>query len=73
MKMYWLDGQLKVEVKDDGVGKDKSSQEQTKKRTRGGGRGLPGMQKRAELIGAMITTEPVDKGTLFVVSYPFKK
>src|SRR6187431_2606226 len=59
MKMYWLDSQLKVEVKDDGVGKDKSSQEQSKKRTRAGGRGLPGMRKRAELIGAMITTEPV--------------
>jgi len=72
LKMYWLDTQLKVEVKDDGVGKDKSAQEKSVKSRRSGGRGLPGMRKRAELIGATITTEPVDKGTLFVVSYPFK-
>jgi two-component system sensor histidine kinase DegS len=72
LKMYWLDTQLKVEVKDDGVGKEKSAQEKSIK-VRRGGRGLPGMKKRAELIGATITTEPVDKGTLFVVSYPFKK
>lgn len=71
LKMYWLDSQLKVEVKDDGVGKEKTA-EKNEKRKRGG-RGLPGMQKRAEIIGATITSEPVEKGTLFVVSYPFKK
>jgi two-component system NarL family sensor kinase len=73
LKMYWLDTQLKVEVKDDGVGRDKAAQDRSEKNRRGGGKGLPGMKKRAELIGAMITTEPVEKGTLFVVSYPFKK
>jgi signal transduction histidine kinase len=73
LKMYWLDAQLKVEVKDDGVGKDKTAQDRSQKSRRSGGRGLPGMKKRAELIGAMISTEPVEKGTLFVVSYPFKK
>jgi signal transduction histidine kinase len=73
LKMYWLDTQLKVEVKDDGVGRDKTAQDKSDKNRRSGGRGLPGMQKRAKLIGAMITSEPVEKGTLFVVSYPFKK
>lgn len=73
LKMFWLDSQLKVEVKDDGVGKDKAAQDKSEKRRRSGGRGLPGMQKRAGLIGATIATEPVEKGTLFVVSYPFKK
>src|SRR5688572_12311862 len=73
LKMYWLDAQLKVEVKDDGVGRDKAAQDRGEKNRRSGGRGLPGMKKRAELIGAMITTEPVEKGTLFVVAYPFKK
>lgn len=72
LKMYWLDSQLKVEVKDDGVGREKAESEKRQK-IRRGGKGLPGIQKRAELIGATITTEPVDKGTLFVVSYPFKK
>jgi len=72
LKMYWLDSQLKVEVKDDGVGKEKAAADKSQK-IRKGGKGLPGIQKRAELIGATITTEPVDKGTLFVVSYPFKK
>jgi signal transduction histidine kinase len=72
LKMYWLDSLLKVEVKDDGVGREKAAADKSAK-ARKGGRGLPGIQKRAELIGATITTEPVDKGTLFVVSYPFKK
>ena len=72
LKMYWLESQLKVEVKDDGVGREKAAADKSQK-TRRGGKGLPGIQKRAELIGATITTEPVDKGTLFVVSYPFKK
>lgn len=71
LKMYWLDSQLKIEVKDDGVGREKAGEK--KEKGRKGGRGLPGIQKRAGLIGATITTEPVDKGTLFVVSYPFKK
>jgi signal transduction histidine kinase len=72
LKMYWLESLLKVEVKDDGVGREKAAADKSEKNRRGG-RGLPGIQKRAQLIGATITTEPVDKGTLFVVSYPFKK
>jgi signal transduction histidine kinase len=72
LKMYWLESLLKVEVKDDGVGREKAAADKSEK-SRRGGRGLPGIQKRAQLIGATITTEPVDKGTLFVVSYPFKK
>jgi two-component system, NarL family, sensor kinase len=70
MKMYWLDAQVKIEVKDDGIGRDKAASEPKNDR---GGRGLPGIQKRADLIGATITTEPVEKGTLFVVSYVFRK
>jgi two-component system NarL family sensor kinase len=69
MKMYWSESQLKIEVKDDGIGKDKGSSEIKEK----GGKGLPGIKKRAGLIGATITTEPVEKGTLFVVGYVFKK
>jgi len=72
LKMYWLESLLKVEVKDDGVGREKAAADKSIK-SRRGGKGLPGIQKRAQLIGATITTEPVDKGTLFVVSYPFKK
>lgn len=68
MKMYWSDAQVKIEVKDDGIGKERAASEKKEK-----GRGLPGIQKRAELIGATVTTEPVPKGTLFVVAYPFKK
>lgn len=68
MKMYWSDAQVKIEVKDDGIGKERAASEKKEK-----GRGLPGIQKRAELIGATVTTEPVAKGTLFVVAYPFKK
>lgn len=68
MKMYWSEAQVKIEVKDDGIGKERAASEKKEK-----GRGLPGIQKRAELIGATVTTEPVAKGTLFVVAYPFKK
>lgn len=68
MKMYWSDAQVKIEVKDDGIGKERSSSEKKEK----GGRGLTGIQKRAELIGATVVTEPISKGTLFVVAYPFK-
>ena len=67
MKMYWSESQVKIEVKDDGIGKDRASSEKKEK-----GLGLQGIQKRAELIGATVTTEPITKGTLFVVSYPFK-
>ena len=69
MKMYWSDSQVKIEVKDDGIGRERATAERTEKK----GRGLPGIQKRAELIGASVVTEPVTKGTLFVVSYPFRK
>lgn len=68
MKLYWSHDQLKIEVKDDGIGKDKSRQDRKEN-----GRGLPGIQKRAELIGAKVTAEPVAKGTLFVVSTEFTK
>jgi two-component system, NarL family, sensor kinase len=68
MKMYWSHTQVKIEVKDDGIGKDQKTSD--RKET---GRGLPGIQKRAELVGASVVTEPVAKGTLFVVSYAFKK
>lgn len=67
MKMYWSETQLKIEVKDDGIGREKASSDKRDK-----GRGLPGIQKRAELIGATVVTEPITKGTLFVVSYPFR-
>jgi len=67
MKMFWTDAQLKIEVKDDGIGKDKPSGDKS-----GLGKGLPGIQKRAGLIGATVTTAPVAKGTLFIVAYPFK-
>lgn len=63
MKLYWSDEQLKIEVKDDGIGRDKSTPER-----KDSGRGLPGIQKRAELVGAKVTAEPIPKGTLFVVS-----
>ncbi len=49
------------------LGKTKSSTE-----PKGLGKGLPGIQKRAGLIGAAVTTVPVSKGTLFAVSYAFK-
>jgi signal transduction histidine kinase len=68
IKMFWSDTQLKVEIKDDGVGKDKTSPTKVDS-----GRGLVGIQKRAEIIGATVTTEDVLKGTLFIISYPFKK
>jgi two-component system NarL family sensor kinase len=68
MKMYWSNEQLKIEVKDDGIGRSKSREERKEK-----GRGLPGIQKRAELIGAKVTAEPVSKGTLYVVSLGFTK
>jgi two-component system NarL family sensor kinase len=68
MKMYWSQASVKIEVKDDGIGKERSVSERIEK-----GRGLPGIQKRAELIGASVTTEPIAKGTLFIVSYPIKK
>ncbi|MBA4055713.1 MAG: hypothetical protein C0490_13440, partial [Marivirga sp.] len=68
MKMYWSETQVKIEVKDDGIGKDKTLTARNEK-----GRGLPGIQKRAELIGATVVTEPIAKGTLFIVSYIFKK
>jgi signal transduction histidine kinase len=68
IKMFWSDSQLKVEIKDDGVGKDKTLPTKADS-----GRGLIGIQKRAEIIGATVTTEDVSKGTLFIISYPFKK
>ena len=68
MKMYWSDEQLKIEVKDDGIGRTSRWNERKEK-----GRGLPGIQKRAELIGAKVTAEPIAKGTLFVVSLEFTK
>jgi signal transduction histidine kinase len=68
IKMFWSDSQLKVEIKDDGVGRDKTLPTKADS-----GRGLVGIQKRAEIIGATVTTEDVSKGTLFVISYPFKK
>jgi signal transduction histidine kinase len=68
MKLYWTDTQLRIEVKDDGIGKDKPSAER-----KGLGKGLPGIQKRAGLIGASVTTAPIAKGTLFVVECPFMK
>ncbi|HKZ36359.1 MAG TPA: histidine kinase [Chryseolinea sp.] len=68
IKMFWSDTQLKVEIKDDGVGKDKTLPTKADS-----GRGLVGIQKRAEIIGATVTTEDVSKGTLFIISYPFKK
>jgi signal transduction histidine kinase len=68
IKMFWSDTQLKVEIKDDGVGRNKTLPTKADS-----GRGLVGIQKRAEIIGATVTTEDVSKGTLFVISYPFKK
>ncbi len=68
MKMYWSEEQLKIEVKDDGIGKEKSLSDHKEK-----GRGLPGIQKRAELVGAKVTAVPVAKGMLFVVSLAFMK
>lgn len=73
MKMYWSEAQVKIEVKDDGIGKDKAAKPSSEKKEKGMGMGLPGIQKRAELVGASVTTEPIAKGTLFVVSYVFKK
>jgi signal transduction histidine kinase len=68
IKMFWSDSQLKVEIKDDGVGRDKTLPTKADS-----GRGLIGIQKRAEIIGAMVSTEAVSKGTLFIISFPFKK
>lgn len=68
MKMFWSETQVKIEVKDDGIGRDK-----TVGNSKENGRGLPGIQKRAELIGASVSTEPIAKGTLFIVSYHFTK
>jgi signal transduction histidine kinase len=65
--MFWSVNQLKVEIKDDGVGREKALA--TGKSD--SGRGLIGIQKRAEMIGANVTTEEISKGTLFVVSYKF--
>ena len=56
-----------TEIKDDGVGKEKAAAS-GKGDT---GRGLVGIQKRAEIIGATVTTEDIPKGTLFCVSYRF--
>jgi signal transduction histidine kinase len=67
IKMFWSDHQLKVEIKDDGVGKEKAAASGK----RDTGRGLVGIQKRAEIIGAAVTTEDIPKGTLFCVSYKF--
>ena len=67
IKMFWSDKQLKVEIKDDGVGKEKA--EPTGRRDTA--RGLVGIQKRAEIIGASVATEEIPKGTLFIVSYKF--
>lgn len=67
MKIYWSENFVKIEVKDDGVGKERTTGE---KRT---GRGLIGMKRRAELIGATVTNEPIPKGTLFAVTYYFLK
>jgi signal transduction histidine kinase len=65
--MFWTDKQLKIEIKDDGVGREKALAS-----GRGdSGRGLIGIQKRAEIIGASVTTEQIPKGTLFVVSFKF--
>jgi two-component system sensor histidine kinase DegS len=67
IKMFWSEKQLKVEIKDDGVGKEKAAiigKGDT-------GRGLIGIQKRADIIKASVTTEAIPKGTLFVVSYKF--
>jgi two-component system NarL family sensor kinase len=68
MKMFWSETQVKIEVKDDGIRRDKTVVDRKEK-----GRGLPGIQKRAELIGASVSTEPIEKGTLFIVSYHFTK
>jgi signal transduction histidine kinase len=68
MKLFWTDKHLRVEVKDDGIGREK-----TRNNRAGLGKGLPGMQKRAELIGAFIETSPVEKGTMFAVTYDFRK
>jgi two-component system sensor histidine kinase DegS len=67
IKMFWSDKQLKVEIKDDGIGKEKTVS--TSKHD--SGRGLVGIQKRAEIIKASVVTEEIPKGTLFIVSYKF--
>jgi two-component system sensor histidine kinase DegS len=71
IKMFWSETQLKVEIKDDGVGKENTPA--TSKKEISSGRGLLGIQKRAEIIGASVATDAIPKGTLFIVSYPFKK
>ncbi|HEX6227295.1 MAG TPA: histidine kinase [Chryseolinea sp.] len=67
IKMFWSEKELKVEIKDDGVGKERAAM--TSKGDTG--RGLIGIQKRADIIKATVTTEAIPKGTLFVVSYKF--
>jgi len=67
IKMFWSENQLKVEIKDDGVGREKALATGRKDT----GRGLVGIRKRAEMIGAHVITEEIPKGTLFVVAYKF--
>jgi signal transduction histidine kinase len=68
LKMFWTTTQLKIEVKDDGIGKERKAPGH-----RGQGKGLRGIQKRAEIIGASVKNEPIEKGTLYIVSYTFMR
>ena len=69
IKMFWSDTQLKVEIKDDGVGKENTAPN-TKKRHHRVEDWLEFRRER-KLLAQLVTTEEIPKGTLFIVSYSF--
>jgi signal transduction histidine kinase len=56
------DGELRIEVQDDGVGFDPDSTEE--------GFGLAGMQERASLAGGTLSVESGEQGTLLTAYLP---
>jgi signal transduction histidine kinase len=59
-----VDGELRIEVRDDGVGFDPGSTDE--------GFGLAGMQERAALAGGTLSIESAGTGTLLTVCLPIR-
>jgi signal transduction histidine kinase len=60
-----VDGELRIEVQDDGVGFDPQSSEE--------GFGLAGMQERAMLAGGTLRLDSGERGTLLTACLPLRR
>jgi len=68
--LHWTESELALEVQDDGIGLERS--EQFKNSRTSGNMGLVNIRKRADLIGAKISMEPIPKGLKTIIVVPVK-